>query len=299
MSGKSASTATKKEPPLSDFSKLSDGIYYRPSSATAKDRNGTNENNVSLVIICSWMGASPRHIQKYTLAYRRLYPHASILVVQSTLTDMLLRPSSSQQSRINPARDVLLAEQQDDNKTGGKILLHVFSNGGVNTACQLATAIVASTKPSQSTAAGPIFNAIVLDSCPGLSSHGRTIKAVSASLPPSPVMQILCLMLVRIYLIIVAILTRFFRFENKIMWSRRALNDETLFALAVPRLYIYSSEDEMILWKDVQDHAEEAKQAGYEQVFALPFDKGRHCAHVMEDGQRYWGAVARLVEGEK
>lgn len=289
--GTAPAAAAANQTPLNDFTNLSSSIHlYQPPSRPGKEEQ--NESP-SLIVLCTWMGASLRHVKKYTAAYQRIYPTATILVIESALPDMLWRPTSTQQTRITPARDVLLAAQAET--ATPKILLHAFSNGGANTATQLAASIAASSDVAKKSTS--VFCGIILDSCPGRDTHGRAVRAISTTLPPSPVIQILGAFLVHIYLVFLTLLRIFLGHESKVAKARRELNDEKVFGKKVPRLYIYSAEDEMIFWKDVQDHAEEARKKGFEGVYALPFQEGRHCAHVLKDEARYWGAVEKLVAG--
>jgi hypothetical protein len=36
-----------------------------------------------LIIMCTWLGAAPKHIAKYVAAYQRIAPRARILLIQS------------------------------------------------------------------------------------------------------------------------------------------------------------------------------------------------------------------------
>ena len=78
---------------------------------------------------------------------------------------------------------------------------------------------------------------------------------------------------------------------------RRGLNDEKLFATKVARLYVYSGKDEMIRWRDVEAHADEAQAKGY-KVEKVRYLDSVHAGHLFQDDGRYWGAVTRLWDSE-
>ena len=74
---------------------------------------------------------------------------------------------------------------------------------------------------------------------------------------------------------------------------RQGLNQSKLFDTAVARLYIYSTKDKLIDWKDVEEHAHDAEAVGYKTTLVKYLDSG-HTAHLMSDEKRYWGAVTAL-----
>jgi pimeloyl-ACP methyl ester carboxylesterase len=62
------------------------------------------------------------------------------------------------------------------------------------------------------------------------------------------------------------------------------------FTLKTPRLYLFSKSDRMVPWKEVEAHAEAAKQCGF-SVRTEIFEDTPHCAHGRAHPERYWAAV--------
>jgi hypothetical protein len=62
------------------------------------------------------------------------------------------------------------------------------------------------------------------------------------------------------------------------------------------RTYIYSAEDTLTDWRDVEAHAKEAERKGFE-VGLERYKGSKHVAHAREDERRYWGIFKRTVEG--
>jgi len=60
--------------PLRDFQKIGHGIllYSSPTYSPKKP----------LILLFTWMGAAPKHIAKYTVAYRHLFPSARIVLIR-------------------------------------------------------------------------------------------------------------------------------------------------------------------------------------------------------------------------
>lgn len=75
---------------------------------------------------------------------------------------------------------------------------------------------------------------------------------------------------------------------------RADLLDPQLFSTHTPRLYCFSKADAMVDWRAVAKHAVEAEQAGY-RVRSELFSGSPHCGHILEDGGRYWGAIADTI----
>lgn len=298
MAGESSSVRS-----LVGFSKISDDMMlYEPISSSLEPP--TVGGPVSLVTLCTWVAASPRHIAKYTDVYRSLFPTASILVLQSSLADMVYRTDGAQQTRLARARDVILSrattegQQRSANaheaggNDKGSVLLHAFSNGGAQCAGQLAVAL----PPQQRQC---VFRGLVLDSCPGRGTYMRSANAIILSLPKASVARVIGTIIVHLVLVVLFFFDRVAGFENVITCARRRLNSQVLFDRAAPRLYLYSKADEMVWYEDVQEHAAQARENGYESVNEVSFEGSGHCAHATIDGEKYWDAVRSLVEGRQ
>ncbi|KAL1305046.1 hypothetical protein AAFC00_001987 [Neodothiora populina] len=284
-------SAPLNQSPLQNFNKLTDAISL--SEPTTKPLHSKIvPDDISLIVICAWMEATPKHIAKYSAYYRDTYPAASILILESKFPDVIYRTSKIQQSRLGPACDVVI-----DRRSQGKVLLHIFSNGGAHTASQLACAL-SSIAPSNSLSSptkSRLFCAMVLDSCPGRLDFARGTKAMLASAPRSAIGRFVAFVFAYTVIFFMYFL-KAHGVQDAVSFARAKLNDTELFALDTPRLYVYSQADEMIGWKDVQDHAEEARKKGYSDVLALPFVESRHCAHIVVDAKRYWGAVSDIIK---
>ncbi|CDM26632.1 hypothetical protein DTO006G1_3221 [Penicillium roqueforti] len=255
-----------------------------------------------LIIICTWLGASPKHVGKYTDLYRSIAPHARILLIESDVS-ILVSSYARQRRRIRPVVDIVLetlAETEtssDDNAP--RILLHTFSNGGTNTATQLLIILreVAS-KPL------PLIG-LVLDSTPAKGTYWKSYNAMVFSLPPASrfvgSMVVHCL-LVLLYTWIAC------GNENPASLMRRTLLDKDTVGPAPQRpdpeargyiYYMYSKEDRLTDWMDVWEHAGKAREEGW-KVKEVVFKGTGHCAHMPFDPMRYtecveqaWGAISK------
>ena len=126
---KSASYCTMPTAPLEGFTKLDDitSIYHPPECTKLSAE--TKSKAPCLIVICSWMGAAPKHIFKYIDGYRHLCPTASILLIESTLSRMFIG------SDLTAACEIINSfvkneSSQSNSGTGPHAVLHCYSNGG-------------------------------------------------------------------------------------------------------------------------------------------------------------------------
>lgn len=269
---------------LSGFTSLGEGLWLSDVSSTLST---SGNHSVGLVIICAWMGAAPRHIAKYTAQHRLLFPKAQLLVLQSEPLDVAWRSDNYQVKRFAPARAVVQSflgrkDQQDQH-----ILLHSFSNGGAQTACQLVS------QTRQENGKRLPVKAMVLDSSPGGATVERGVTAFAASLPRSGPIRWLGVGMLYVALSSLLIYLRIMQRENVVDQIRRQLNDPSIFNPDAPRTYMYSKTDKLVDWHDVEQHAADAKAAGFD-VRTEPFDGSEHVAHAMVDQNRYWSVIEAL-----
>ncbi|KAF2420352.1 hypothetical protein EJ08DRAFT_569241, partial [Tothia fuscella] len=236
-----------------------------------------------LVILSTWMAASPKHIQKYTSHCQTTYPQTPLLVLTNSISDITLRSSAYHRKHLSAAASVIRKTYQEQNG-GANILLHSFSNGGTHHICQLAKLY-----RSQFSQPLPISGA-VLDSAPGTAAYKTGLAALSANLPPFLPFRILTLCFIHIVCISTWFSQDILGLENVITRTRREINDPKLFDQRGKRVYIYSREDALVGWRDVEANAEEARKGGWD-VQLERFDGSRHVGHVVADPARYWSTV--------
>jgi hypothetical protein len=260
--------------------------YFEPADSKI---NGATKSTAQpdLIILSTWMGASPRHILKYTNTYRKLYSTAPLLVLTNNMRDIIVKTSKEHKRNLSAAISVIRGAHQSNPE--GNILLHLFSNGGAHHAAQLA-------KFYRQRYGTPLpVTGIALDSAPGRATYGRSIAAMSIGLPRFILFRLIGLLILHIICIGMWIKHHIFKRENVITRVRRELNDPAFFPIGAKKIFLYSPLDAMVGWEDVERNAKEAEQAGY-SVQMVKFDESKHVGHIMEDPERYWGAVRTLLE---
>jgi hypothetical protein len=266
----------KVPPGLEHFSRLNHSIWnHQPTSRTPS-------NDPDFVLIVGWMDAQPRHIAKYTAGYETLYPSAQILAITTSSYDAAFITTAANINRISPALEILYSVPPNT-----KLLLHFFSNGGGFT-----TMLLAKCYKEKMGKLLPV-TATVFDSTPGRIKWPASVRAFAVGLPKNIILR-------TIGTLILHLLYPFYGFgymltgqEDLVEKTRRALNDKSLFDLDAPRMYIYSVADDMVDWRDVEEHGEEAMKLGY-TVNREKYLASGHAGHLIEDPKRYWSIVQKL-----
>jgi len=290
-----------KNKPLQGFNKLSKTVLlYTPDAPPEIRKDGIPQPD--LILFFSWMGASPKHIEKYTAAYQTRYAHrVPILLIQSDLDDFMFRSMSKQKKFIKPAvtyLDSFLKENPD-----ARILMHSFSNGGAWSAVKLARAW----KPNRAftNTNNPIV-AVIMDSSPSLPHFGSAYNAMTVPLATQPLpIRLLGSMFVVIMLTIVMLMDILGIQENMLYVLRREINDPAYPYIRADRVYICSESDKMVGIDGVIAHSQETLRQiksgvlGDEEsrrwtVRVEEFEGSTHVGHVRVDEPRYWSIVDEI-----
>lgn len=275
---------------LADFQCLNDKTFlFQPSIETNMHNKLAAEQpsvqGPAMVVLCTWLGgATVPRITKYTTRYRQLFPRAQILLICTTILDITLRSFAQLRAALQPARNAIRAVVTIP---GDSILLHVFSHGGCNTAIQLA-------KSMRDAHIEFPLQALVLDCCPGDGSFKRAYKAMEISLPPTGVVRHIGQLAI---FPVVASVTglQSLGMIKSVEDLREELNDQTVFGLQARRLYLYSKADAMVSPSDVESHERQAAARGFDTRI-VAFQISAHCALILEDASRYWGAIKDVWE---
>jgi hypothetical protein len=258
------------------FSKLGSRIsLYTPPAHTAGE----------LIILCTWLGALRKHIDKYIAAYRSIASNAKILLIQSDVTSVT-SSYASQRKAIMPATEVVLSEGSSE---GPKILLHTFSNGGPISATALVLAL-------KTTFGKPLpLIGIIMDSGPAAGYYWKSYNAMVLSLPPG-LARTLGYVVVHGILLGLFVSVAFGRYEYPEVLVRRTLLDEE-YVKGGRICYVYSKADKMTDWLDIVEHAHMARGKGW-QVEEWRLEHTAHCNHFSKNEQGYVGRMRGMWDGE-
>ncbi|CAK3800101.1 Hypothetical predicted protein [Lecanosticta acicola] len=265
------------------YSKLADSVYIYQST---RDPSNTTSTMPSLIVLCAWMNASSKHVAKYTSGYKKLYPKASILVIQSRLEDVFAS-DKLQAPRLKVACDIVSSHKKSEN--AGSVVLHAMSNGGGVAAARMGQIF-------HDRGQTRVFDKLVLDCLPGIYDLRQITTAVSMNhLPKSPVLRFLVWWYVYFRIGFFSFLGSLIGREEDISKLRRRLNDPKLFYTGAARLYMYSKNDALIHHWAVREHAMEATKRGY-RTQEVVYEKANHCALLMDGPEKYFNAIKDFVE---
>jgi hypothetical protein len=272
-------TAGKKALPT--FALTAPSIWEYTPPVTHIPVRSLSSDEPSLIILCTWTGAQNRYIAKYTAIYQNIFPSTKIMVLATTTMDLCLRSSQQKQNRLIPAVKHIHHD--------GGILLHVFSEGGSNKACELAEVYYKITGKQL-----PILM-LCFDSTPGFPRYLRLCNALNKSLPSIPLFRQITPCFCSAVLGAIWITYAVFKdFEgNLITRTRQRVLDTTYFDLTAPRCYLYSEEDAVVAWQDVHEHAEESLRKGV-PVTEMMFEGSEHVEHARQNPDRYWGTIIAI-----
>ncbi|KAG4428696.1 hypothetical protein IFR05_015818 [Cadophora sp. M221] len=265
-----------------EFSKLSSAvsIYTPPSSPTPTPQPASSDPTT--IIICQWMGVSPRSraLNAAYLKYHTLYPSARILTLRS-LPEYFMTTSTA--SRLAGFEPVISAVDSDPNP---QVLVHLFSNGGALTFTDVCTVYKRKT--------GKLLpvQALIMDSAPGQPTLQESWTALSMGLPKG-LLWYPSAAVIGALLGIAVFKRSVFGIETLVQKTAGLLNDGTLVDMKAKRLYVFSENDQLVGYRDVERHLEDFKKEGGE-VIILKETKTPHVQHMILDGERYWENVQGL-----
>lgn len=277
--------------PMDTFKTLSPSVFVHlptttPVLSPQKDNHALPPTTI---LFFAWMGALPRHFSKFLTHYLTQYPNARIILVISTKSDLLYRSNAALQQRLEPALQLILADVDLHSNSSNKnrLLAHAFSNGGAHALTNLLVAFHHQTgKPMP-------LKTLILDSAPGRAEPISLNSALRMSMPKQTYIQLSMKLLLFIILGALWLIHRIFRLENAVDHLRRLLNDPHVSSLATKRSYVYSKQDQLVRWQDVESHAEEAEKRGYD-VVREEFGASAHVSHMRMDAVKYWSGVERV-----
>jgi hypothetical protein len=248
-----------------------------------------NLQDPELILLFTWTGAQPQHIAKYTSGYTKLFPSSPIMVITTSIKDLLYRTSAKKQRSLIPAILTIHSSHLDSN-----VLVHCFSEGGAHKSVQFAKAFLKTTGRRL-----PV-SALCLDSAPGNPQYTKMAQACRKTAKGNPavgvVISFLAFTVAASYWTAYPVISDDDREHSKRLFtkSRRELNNPGLWDVHAPRCYLFSNADQIANPESVIEHARSAEELGTE-VFLTQFENTDHCGHIKSpaNADRYWAAVQR------
>ena len=264
---------------LSDLEKLTSATsIYTPLSHAAESPT---------ILLHTWMNAAPAHIIYYFRNWHELLPDARIIIVQGTVPDIVYRTAATQKRGLGPVLSALRAEPNSP------LYMHLFSNAGANSAAILSRAF------KETSTNGDVvlpLRGLLLDSAPSRGSYEAAYAGMVYQVPRHPFpLHYLGVALTHALVVVAFLLEALTGKPNTLSQSSSDLNDSSLLPAGISRVYLYSKEDLLVGWEDVEYHAAIAESRGW-AVTRAAFQGTDHCRHGKgRDEARYWKFVHDLV----
>ncbi|KAM6504054.1 Eukaryotic protein of unknown function (DUF829) domain containing protein [Amanita muscaria] len=290
------------------FNGLGQGIYLkRPLShddTQTREEEKTHPTNTSTKLTIFIVGARLPHLLKYTQGYEKLYPSATVILVRCEpvsfwkpkwMLSAALHPVVEELEALGcitmiPGNDNTLTPAM--NKTKHRILIQAFSNGGCLQLTAMRKALVQYQRTNVSA------SAVIFDSCPSIAFLPLTTRAFSSVVRFFPLRALVLLCMHPIYFFM-NIRKRLFGVPMYWEAMRTPINQPQFLPWlqkSSPRLYIYSTTDDLVPWQDVESHAKDAERT-YSNVSKERFEGSMHVSHLKHDPDRYWRIVQDAWNG--
>ncbi|EPE30142.1 hypothetical protein GLAREA_12865 [Glarea lozoyensis ATCC 20868] len=266
--------------PFHNAVRLSETTYLFQPNLWSKD--------APTFILSTWMNAAPKNILFYVESYQRLFPTSRVFVLIGTVSNMVYRLESRQKISLQPVMHALLEE------TLGPLFLHAFSNSGAQ---QLGLLL----RTYKEITGGKKLNVdgLILDSTPSRGEFSRAFVGLSYQVPSQHwYIRYPGVGLVLLVVTIGWLVEKLTGKVNVLSQFNADMNDRSLFGKDTFKQYMYSKEDLLVSWEDIEWHADMAESKGWRVGRAL-FEKSGHCRHGKGLGEeRYWNIINSIVAKE-
>ncbi|KAI1320872.1 DUF829-domain-containing protein [Xylariaceae sp. FL0255] len=278
-----------KGPIMPGYTPLTPRIFVRNGKADATTATDTGTEPTT-ILVYGWGDGLPKHVLKYGEGYHALFPTARIFVIINPILGATMQSLRRRTDHMRPLVDTLFPGTDADAQKE-RIILHIMSNtGGI-----YAAATLNAYREKFGADAGLPHHMCVSDSTPGSlifsTEVWRWARAMALGMPrwfpwPFSVTQAVCCA----YLYFMQYLARAMRIEPSGEYSIKVFLDQTMATPNALRLYMYSKEDDLIYWKDLEAAAATAKSKGYTTVLER-FEGSPHVGHMRHHPERYWGVI--------
>ncbi|KAJ3023687.1 UNVERIFIED_CONTAM: hypothetical protein HDU68_008509 [Siphonaria sp. JEL0065] len=277
------------------------------------DESSVEANESQVVILFGGWNIPLNHVSKYTQYYRNKGYTTSIVLCSNNEFDVVSMTGNENQDPkafaclterlLQMGAIIPLQQTVDQNGTTNnhnstinppatkcKLVLHIFSNGGIFRLRHWINALHSQQKQF-------IPGHIILDSCPGHLSVAIILNFLTVGIT-NPVYRRLARLL---------LLTKFtFKSWN---WDLKKHpvtvnapyavsqknNDGNVFG---PRLFLYSDSDQLVLRKHVESWINKAQQEEGMLVDAVLFQGSKHIQHALQHPKEYWAAVDKFLKAK-
>ncbi|KAJ0128504.1 putative epoxide hydrolase [Fusarium oxysporum f. sp. albedinis] len=247
-----------------------------------------------VVIIYGWGDGLLKHIVKYLYEFRQLYPHAKQVIVLSPMAQAMRQNAAQRSNSMLPVIEAAFPRGIKED-SADSVLIHVMSSTGViNYAATLdayrqihGVPLPHCMASYDSTAGNSDFNLRVLFQW----SYALALGTRSWNPLPFFMAQFAWGVFICVNHLLDIIKGR----ESAGTISKRIMLDEKFKSKKALNVYIYSMEDKLVSWMDIEKGIAEAKGVGY-RVECAVFEGSEHVSHMKVHPELYWKTIERAWE---
>ncbi|EKV05115.1 DUF829-domain-containing protein [Penicillium digitatum] len=275
--------------PFPGFTPISDRVYLRKGH---EKTNPSPADEPTTIIISGWGDGMPKHVTKYSDGYHELYPSARIIVILSRTFQATHQSEDARIAAMMPIVDTVFPTPTGSGNEKERVLVHAMSNTGA-----IFTAAVVIAYQRRHGADKPFpHRLLVLDSTPGslvftsqVARWSRAMTVGTAKFFPWPF--IVTQGIWYAFLWASHLWQLLSGSEASGVWADRILNDQSCVTTDSSRVYLYSKEDEIIGYRDLEAHVAHAKTLGYSVDLEM-FEGSSHVGHMRLHPEQYWNKVS-------
>ncbi|KAH7152858.1 hypothetical protein EDB81DRAFT_435889 [Dactylonectria macrodidyma] len=279
-----------KSAPIPGFIALSDQILVQE----ARDDAERPADHPDAVLIYGWGDCLPKHVAKYADGYRELFPYSTQIVILAPISKAFFSDLPTRTASMQPVLKALDGVKAAIGRTP-TVLVHAMSNtGGTNYASTLNAFKLRYDEPLP-------HQLLVLDSTPGspnlswanLKRWSRAMTLGTAAWFPWPFFVTQGIWAST--LLVTIAYGWMMGTEAPAAFSMRAIDDGTFEDQSSRRLYLYSKEDDLIFFQDIESYRAAATQNGV-KTDAEVFEGSGHVGHMRTFPEKYWNAIQESWE---
>ncbi|CRG83423.1 hypothetical protein PISL3812_00774 [Talaromyces islandicus] len=267
------------------FTGLSDQVLFRAASTTEK-----TTHQPRAVIIYGWGDALAKHVVKYADGFQQLFPSANQIVVLSPISRAMWQSSEKRAEHMAHVVKAAFPSEDANTHDEGSVLIHMMSNtGAIFYTSTLHAYRAAYNKPLP-------HRLVVLDSTPGstdislatLPRLSRAMTLGTAAWFPWPFLVTQCLWAT--FLAGNHLLEIITGRDSAPVTSLKTFQNADMEEKSAKRFYLYSKEDQIIFWSDIEKHIAESREQGW-QTDAVIFEGSGHVGHMRLHPEKYWNNI--------
>ena len=278
------------------------------------------------VLLCGWMNGELKYLHKYVAPYKRMFPHATILILLSTFKTTFFNPPAASLATAQLIKEELLRVGRDAMEQGDeeppRMAVHYFSNGGMVTLSTMMEHLH-DASPHMPTPMATIFDCV-----PGILSEPIMRDASTMTYKFGSWNYLSTSALVRLYFWRTALFGYAYHPMDNVESAKKYQNIPSTWHWATqrpaphtlpPRLYMHTRADAYISPISVTEHAAEAQRVNHEprpmlleaekltsppvwpplsdvRTRQLVWDTPAHCQMARQFPDLYWSTVKQFLE---